>query len=268
MTPRVRTMGRSVSRLRTLLDRTRAAIWLRKCKSVGEGYQLEGRPTLMCWPNVSIRIGARFRLSSVPEPSHIVAGAGAEILIGDDVWIGHGASISANYRVSIGDGTKIGPFVTIMDTDFHVAGDRSAVPAATPIAIGRDVYIGNGTTILRGTSIGDAARLEPCSVVSGAVPPGSTFAGVPARDRRASSSDGTESVSDVLVRTFNLVGPPRGEDGPRDIPGWDSLGALKLLLALEDAFCITLEEDDLLRVCSVRDVAELVDRARERSPLA
>lgn len=255
-------IGRGIARLKKLVDERRVTFWLRKCAKIGDDCRLVGHPTIMSWPNVRITIGDRFRLSSLPEESHIMAGDGAEIAIGDDVWIGHGASISANRRVSIGHGTKIAPFVTIMDTDFHVAGDRSAAPTSTPILIGRDVRIGNGVTILRGATIGDGARVEPGAVVSGEIPPGATAGGVPARVRNANTNDGSDDVLNVVMRALGLAAPPTRDDGPRNLPGWDSLGSLKLLLALEDVFEITLEQDALLRVQSVADVASLVARAR------
>jgi acetyltransferase-like isoleucine patch superfamily enzyme/acyl carrier protein len=249
--------------LRRFVEEKRVALLLRKCASVGKGCRIEGAPTIKCWPRAQITIGARFHFSSSPETSHLVAGEGAQIQFGDDVWIGYGASLSANRHLSIGDGTKLGPFVTIMDTDFHVAGDRSAPPAATPILIGREVSIGTGVTILRGTTIGDGARVGPCSVVSGLVPPGVTVAGVPARERGSMHGESGD-VSVVVMQTLGLPAPPALEDGPRDVPGWDSLGALKLLLALEDVFGVAIEQDELVLVRSVRDLESLVERALAR----
>jgi acetyltransferase-like isoleucine patch superfamily enzyme/acyl carrier protein len=248
-----------------IFKRATTAFALRKCKSIGEGVMLEGSPRLMCWPDVRIRIGDRFRLSSIPEVSHFMVFAAAEVQIGNDVWIGHGASIAATQRVTIGDGTKIGPFVTIMDTDFHVAGERAANPLSTPIEIGKNVYIGSGVTILRGSVVGDGARIEPCSVVSGVVPAGVTVSGVPARARPAVGRENRRDVVDVLTQTFALAAPPSPDDGPLTIRGWDSLGALRLLLALEDAFDVSIAQDEMVRVRSVRDLEALVDRSPERA---
>jgi acetyltransferase-like isoleucine patch superfamily enzyme len=254
-----------VDHVESRLRRARHSLWLRKATSVGEGIRLDGKPTFQCWPKSRLVIGARFYLASMPEESHMVLGADAEVRIGDDVWIGHGASISANQLVSIGDGTRLGPFVTIMDTDFHVAGDRSAAPQATPIVIGRNVLVGTGATILRGTKIGDGARIEASAVVSGDVAAGTTVGGVPARVLGRRSSAHTADVTDVVMRVLGLAVPPGPDDGPRNLPGWDSLGALKLLLALEDEFEVTLREQELLRVETMNDVTVLVERARERA---
>lgn len=247
-----------------IFRRATTAFALRKCQSVGKDVVLEGNPHFMCWPDVRIRIGDRFRLSSIPEVSYFQVFMGAEVQIGDDVWIGHGASIASTQRVAIGDGTKIGPFVTIMDTDFHVAGERSANPLSTPIEIGKHVHIGSGVTILRGSVIGDGARVEPYSVVSGVVPPGVTVSGVPARAKGASGREGRGDVFEVLTRTFALPAPPSPDDGPLTVRGWDSLGSLRLLLALEDAFDVSIAPEEMVRVRSVRDLEALVDRSPER----
>jgi acetyltransferase-like isoleucine patch superfamily enzyme/acyl carrier protein len=248
---------------RRFVERKRASLWLRKCESVGDGVRLVGHPAIVCAANSSITIGARFWFSSEPVESHMVAGRGAEIRIGDDVWIGHGAAIAADRRISIGDGARLGPFVTIMDNDFHVVGDRAAVSEVTPIAIGRSVHIGSGVTILRGATIGDGARVESGSVVSGIVAANATVAGVPAAIRRAGSgndADGAD-ISSVIMRSLGLSAPPDLHAGPRDVPGWDSLGALKLLLALEEAFDVRLEAEDLVRAHSVGAVVSVVERA-------
>jgi acetyltransferase-like isoleucine patch superfamily enzyme len=258
-------LAKHLHRVKSIAEQRRVSFWLRKCASVGDDCRLEGHPTIQSWPNARITIGDRLRFSSLPEESHMMAGEGAVIQIGDDVWIGHGASISANRNVTIGNGAKLAPFVTIMDTDFHVAGDRSAAPASTPIVIGNDVRIGSGVTILRGATIGEGACIEPGAVVSGDVPAGATAGGVPARVRSAKTNGETDDVIVVVARALGLAAAPAPDDGPRTLPGWDSLGSLKLLLALEDAFGITLQEDALLQVRSVRDVISLVERMRDRA---
>ena len=50
-----------------------------------------------------------------------------------------------------------------------------------PIVIGRDVWIGCHVTILPGVTIGDKAVIGAGAVVTGAVPGGEIWAGVPAK---------------------------------------------------------------------------------------
>jgi acetyltransferase-like isoleucine patch superfamily enzyme len=118
--------------------------------------------------------------------SHIVIAEGSTLDVGNDVFVGYGASISCDHGVSIGDGTRIGSFAIIMDSDFHIAGSSETRPEPSPIAIGHRVRIGDGVTVLRGTVIGDEVVVEPGSVVWGTVPDGEVVAGTPSRRAPAS----------------------------------------------------------------------------------
>jgi acetyltransferase-like isoleucine patch superfamily enzyme len=175
-----------IARLRSSLAAWRARVWLRECARVGPGAVLEGRPIV--FGGARIRIGARFYLSSLASPSHLVAGPEGELEIGDDVALGHGAAVAAYKSVRIGSGTRIGPYLILLDTDFHAVTDRHAPGKTGAIAIGPRVRIGSHVTILRGTEIGEGAVLGAGSVVSGRVPPGAHFFGVPARSMDEASA--------------------------------------------------------------------------------
>jgi acetyltransferase-like isoleucine patch superfamily enzyme len=49
-----------------------------------------------------------------------------------------------------------------------------------PIRIGRDVWVGSGSCILPGVTIGDGAVIGANSVVTQNIPPHSVVAGIPA----------------------------------------------------------------------------------------
>jgi acyl carrier protein len=76
-----------------------------------------------------------------------------------------------------------------------------------------------------------------------------------------------ERVKAVVSETFHVTRALAPGDGPAQIPTWDSLGNLRLALALEDEFHVTLADDALYGVKSVGDVAGAVvtrlERARE-----
>lgn len=152
---------------------------LRGCNAVGDGVRIAGHVDVES--RGCIEIGSGFEMSSVPVRSHLVAGPGGRLRIGDRVTIAHGASVFAHTSVEIGDGTTIGPMAMILDVDFHEINDRESKGSARPIRIGRNVRIGSGVVILRGVTIGDGARIAPNSVVSRVIPPGAVAAGVPAR---------------------------------------------------------------------------------------
>ena len=231
---------------------------------MGTSPELDGRPTL--GGTGRIRIGDGFRLASIPSPSHITAGPQGMVDVGDDVAIGHGAAISASARVTIGSGSRIGPFAFILDTDFHVAGDRTSTADSTPIVIGRRVRLGSHVTVLRGSVIGDGAVVGSGSVVSGQVPAGAHVAGVPARvPGRRGGAELARRVPEVVMTSFGLNEAPSPACNRVEIPQWDSLGALRLLLSLEEAFGVALNEGEVVGIGTVADLTSLVDRAIARA---
>ena len=167
------------SALERAIQAALARVWLRACDRVGFGPQLYGLPFVR---NLGrMEIGSGFVASSIPVRTHLVTGPQGILRIGDRVRIAHGASISAQAELIIGDDTVIGPFAMLLDSDYHDASDRHAAGTAKPIRIGRGVRIGAGVVILRGAVIGDGAVIDPHSVVSRYVPAGAHAAGVPAR---------------------------------------------------------------------------------------
>ncbi|HVE87153.1 MAG TPA: acyltransferase [Myxococcales bacterium] len=239
--------------------------WLREADSVGQGVRLSGRPFVENLGLLVLRDAVE--VSSTPVQSHLVTGPSGALEIGRGARIGHGAAIVSHARVEIGEGARIGPFAMIMDTDFHEAGDHGRAPEPKPIRIGRGAVLESRVTVLRGSTIGEGARVRAGSVVSGDVAAGEVVGGVPARPERAhsSASGGANEVSTVVRMVFGLSSLPPPEAGPEQVPGWDSLGALKLLLALEEAFGVTLTEHDMMRAKSIADLEAVV---RDRAPSA
>ena len=162
-----------------LFEEQRARLWLRDCNRVGADPKLYLRPSVANLGRIAI--GDRLSMSSLPLRSSLTTGQNGLLEIGSDVSIGHGASIAAHAHVTIGDGTVLGPFVTIIDIDFHQTNDHASLGHAKPIGIGRGVRIGSNVIILRGAIIGDGAEIAPNSVVSRVIPPRRHASGVPAR---------------------------------------------------------------------------------------
>jgi serine acetyltransferase len=246
--------------LRSTLDRAKSALWLRKVTRCGEGVVVDGQPLIVNAGEMTIGDGAR--LSSRPVQSHFVLGDNAVLEIGKRVSVSYGAAVSAQSEVRIGDDTTIGPFVVIMDSDFHVVGDRAAHSVPTPIRIGRNVTIEARVTVLRGSTIGDGARIKSGSVVSGHIPASAVVGGVPARSLVQESPSQKADLPTLVMRVLNLAVLPDLKDGPDQIPQWDSLGSLKLLLALEQTFGVTIGERQLKSAQSVAGLAEIVRVAR------
>src|SRR5260370_20104816 len=132
---------------------TRSSSWLSGCTAVGPEARLRARPVVTNQGRLTI--GARFQLSSVPVVSHLYTAPEGALEIGDGVTISFGAAIACLSRVRIGSNTRIGPYLALSDSDFHVVGDRNAKPEARPVEIGCGVRIGARVTVLSGCRIRD-----------------------------------------------------------------------------------------------------------------
>jgi len=111
----------------------------------------------------------------------------AKIIIGDNVGL-NGTSISVRSKmVRIGEGTMIAPNVMIVDSDFHATWPpegRLTNPAFemdADVVIGRNVWIGSRSMLLKGVNVGDNSIIAAGSVVVKDVPPNVIAGGVPAR---------------------------------------------------------------------------------------
>jgi acetyltransferase-like isoleucine patch superfamily enzyme len=210
-----------------------------------------------------IRIGEDCRLSSYPVRSHLVVMRDASLTVGNHVVIAYGAAISARRAIRIGDGTRIGPFCLILDNDFHSVGDKHAPGGAAPIEIGRNVTLGARVTVLRGTRIGDGARVVSGSTVAGVIPNGAVVSGVPARVRGNDALRNVgRSVAAVVKQVFKLTTLPGPAEGPAQIAGWTDVGVMRMLLALEETFGTTLPVEELHAARCIEDVTGIVTRAR------
>jgi acetyltransferase-like isoleucine patch superfamily enzyme len=118
---------------------------------------------------------------------------GASIRIGAHVGIS-GGSICAADTVTIGDGTLLGANVTVADTDFHPINPHKRQEsgqhgASAAVAIGRNVFIGTNSIILKGVHIGDNAVIGAGSVVTKSIPADVIAAGNPCRPIRSLTSE-------------------------------------------------------------------------------
>ena len=131
-------------------------------------------------PNATLRFGQRIQIL---QDCWLMAEDGDTLDIGDDVFVSQHCTISGNVR--IGRDTLIAGYVTIIDAN-HVI-DTTDLPVRLqggrkmPIHIGDDVWIGAGTVILPGVSIGDHAVVGANSTVTRDVPPNAIVGGSPAR---------------------------------------------------------------------------------------
>ncbi|MEE8599870.1 acyltransferase [Euzebya tangerina] len=160
----------------------------------GKQVRLYGRPVIRRHEGSQIVLGNRVTLRSwftsnplgIRRPCLLSTWtADAQIRLADDVKAS-GVTIVAWERVEIGQRVRIGANCTIVDADFHPLrpDERSVDPRQSrtaPTIVGDDVFIGMGSIVLKGVTIGVGAVVGAGSVVAGDVPAGAIVAGNPAR---------------------------------------------------------------------------------------
>ena len=129
----------------------------------------------------NIKLGKRCRLGMEVELRTVEAG---HIQIGEDTRLNRGCTLTSYAQIRIDDFTIIGEFVSIRDANHGLKrGEpmRYQPHTCKPILVGRDVWIGRGSCILPGVTIGEGAVIGANSVVTRDVPDFAIAGGVPAK---------------------------------------------------------------------------------------
>jgi carbonic anhydrase/acetyltransferase-like protein (isoleucine patch superfamily) len=171
------------------LRRLAAARAAAKGVDVGRGAILNGFPYIRRKGSGRILIGEDVTINSARWSNWLGTGVAMTLSVEDGATLelkrGCGVSDSqlvANTGIEIGEGSMIGAGCLICDSDMHEVPLGSARPIATsPIKIGRGVFIGARSIILKGVTIGDGAVIGAGSVVIKDVPAGMLAAGNPAK---------------------------------------------------------------------------------------
>jgi acetyltransferase-like isoleucine patch superfamily enzyme len=131
----------------------------------------------------AVRVG---RSSGIYNGSFFELGPDAEVSIGDYCTL-VGAIITTNGGVRIGDYCFVAHEVVIADGPFATPMLAANCDASTPgspvecVALGMDVWVGAGATLLRGANIGNGAIIGAAAVVDFAVPAYGIVGGNPAK---------------------------------------------------------------------------------------
>jgi carbonic anhydrase/acetyltransferase-like protein (isoleucine patch superfamily) len=123
------------------------------------------------------------------------------ITVGDRCLFGKGSGIVGHLRIEIGDDVWTGHHVYITDQN-HGYEDLARpiseqVMPERPVSIGSGSWLGHGTVVLPGATIGRHVVIGANSVVTGTIPDNCIAAGVPARViKRLDGPDGSSDRSE------------------------------------------------------------------------
>jgi len=98
--------------------------------------------------------------------------------IGTDSWIGEGVWFHNQDHIHVGNDVVISQ-EAFLTTGSH-AHRRDMALITKPIVIGDGAWVTSRCMVLGGTNIGRSALIRPMSLVSGSVPSGAVYGGVPA----------------------------------------------------------------------------------------
>jgi acetyltransferase-like isoleucine patch superfamily enzyme len=169
----------------------------RRFRSFGEG-------SAICFPVVALFgeqyitvgagtvIGPYVSLSAGVSPAHEL-GDRAVVTIGDRCLIGKGSGIVGHDTVEIGDDVYTGHNVYITDANHGYEDPDTPIGRQfvdpRPVRIGAGSWLGHGTIVLPGSSIGRHVVVGAGSVVTGVLPDFSVAVGNPARVIRTQARD-------------------------------------------------------------------------------
>lgn len=111
---------------------------------------------------------------------------GYNIAIGNSFYSNHNLIITDGAAVTFGDNVFIAPNCCFTTAEHAIDPDlrKAGYEIAKPIAIGNNVWIGAGATILAGVTIGENTVIGAGSVVTKSIPGNVVAAGVPCRVMR------------------------------------------------------------------------------------
>ena len=123
----------------------------------------------------SIALGKKVRAHS---GTRFTVAAGGKLAIGDNVRINNNCRFACRYNIEIGEGAEFGPGVLVYDHDhdFRAEGGLKDNKFTTDsVKIGKNVWVGANTIILKGSKIGDNSVIAAGSIVTHDVPANSVF---------------------------------------------------------------------------------------------
>ncbi len=145
----------------------------------GKGCRFESDVKIKATDGGEIRLGEGVYFSSGVK---VIAQGGA-VFIGDNVFLGPGTIVVSKKKIIIGDDALIAEYVTIRDQNHRVSDQlfRASGFDVDSIYIGKNVWLGAKSTVLKGVKIGSDSIVAAHALVNRDVGARSIVAGVPAK---------------------------------------------------------------------------------------
>jgi acetyltransferase-like isoleucine patch superfamily enzyme len=102
---------------------------------------------------------------------------GGELNIGNNVFFNYGVHINCRLKIEIGDNSMFGHNVLVFDHDHNASGGFASPNNfdLEMVVIGKNVWIGANSVILRGVRIGDNSIIAAGSIVTKDIPESTIF---------------------------------------------------------------------------------------------
>ena len=140
----------------------------------GKKIVFEGVPKISTKAEINIEQGKlTIGRGIVAKPgTYLAVVNGGQLVIKNQAHFGRNCIIVCQDSISIGEGVAVGPNVLMYDHD-HMFGGKGIQKGfrTAPIHIGDRCWIGAGSIILRGTTIGEGSVIGAGCVVKGDIPP-------------------------------------------------------------------------------------------------
>jgi acetyltransferase-like isoleucine patch superfamily enzyme len=152
-----------------------------ECEYLGPWHTIM-KPWYVSISGNNIRIGRSFTAIGEPGNRVEIGVWGREHGKGRVEMMSPGSRISASDEVVLGDGVMLANGAYVTDSDWHTIYDRTVrAEEPSPVHIGRNVWLGDGSTVLKGVSIGENSVVAARAVVTRDVPANVVVAGNPAK---------------------------------------------------------------------------------------
>lgn len=237
------TQSRLAGALSGAIDEAKARAALRDATRLGPRIRVFGWPRIACEGELVVGRSAVF--VSTPAPITLVVAPGARIVIGEGALIESGATVRASGRVVIGNRARIGVGCILDDEG----------TAGMDITVNDGAWLEDGVVLLGGAVVAAQAfvRRERSSVE----PP----AGTETADAEMALLVG-KRVRSVVSRVVSAAGSVDAGADLAHVKGWDSLAALRVLVALEKEFAVSLPTNLLANHPTLESITPwLVSRA-------